>query len=152
MEHTSPSIPTDPAALPPRMRGIQRRTFLSGMAGIGTALAGAAVFSGALPTGGRNKAFAATTTLPIPDLLTPTVTDGSSVHTLNMKTGTHEVLSGVSSSTAGFNGTFLGPTMKWTNGDTVQVNVTNNLGEDTTVHWHGAHVPAKVDGGPQVAF
>ena len=36
-----------------------------------------------------------------------------------MKTGTHQVLSGVSSSTAGFNGTFLGPTMKWTNGDTV---------------------------------
>src|SRR5215213_2994433 len=119
MEHIDPSIPTDPATPLPRTRNIQRRTFLSGMAGIGTALAGAAVFSGALPIGGRNKAFAADATLSIPDLLTPTVTDGSSVHTLTMKTGTHEVLSGVSSKTAGFNGTFLGPTMKWTNGDTV---------------------------------
>jgi FtsP/CotA-like multicopper oxidase with cupredoxin domain len=151
MEHKNPSIPTDPTDPLPRTRGIQRRAFLGGVVGVGTTLVGAAVFSGALPTG-RNRAFAAATTLSIPDLLTATVTDGSSVHTLNMKTGTHEVLSGVSSSTAGFNGTFLGPTMKWTNGDTVQVDVTNNLGEDTTVHWHGAHVPAKVDGGPQVAF
>src|SRR5262249_32639515 len=29
---------------------------------------------------------------------------------------------------------------------------TNDIGEDTTVHFHGAHVPAKMDGGPQVAF
>jgi suppressor of ftsI/bilirubin oxidase len=27
--------------------------------------------------------------------------------------------------------------------------ITNQLGEDTTVHWHGAHVPPSVDGGPQ---
>jgi FtsP/CotA-like multicopper oxidase with cupredoxin domain len=52
----------------------------------------------------------------------------------------------------GYNQSFLGPTMKWTSGDTVLLNITNSLGEETTVHFHGAHVPAKMDGGPQVAF
>jgi len=62
------------------------------------------------------------------------------------------VLSGVTSTTMGYNQSFLGPTMKWTNGDTVLLNITNSLGAATTVHFHGAHVPAKMDGGPQVAF
>ena len=117
-------------------------------------MAGAGFLAGGgLSVGGRKALLAAdSATLSIPDLLEATVTDGVSVYTLDAKTGTHEVLSGVSSSTAGYNQSFLGPTMKWTNGDTVKMKVTNDLGEDTTVHWHGAHVPAKVDGGPQVAF
>ena len=69
-----------------------------------------------------------------------------------METGTHEVLSGVSSSTYGFNGPFLGPTMRWTDSEAVRLDITNHLGADSTVHFHGAHVPAKDDGGPQLAF
>jgi FtsP/CotA-like multicopper oxidase with cupredoxin domain len=30
--------------------------------------------------------------------------------------------------------------------------ITNHLGAESTVHFHGAHVPAKDDGGPQFAF
>ena len=33
-------------------------------------------------------------------------------------------------------------------GDFVTLNVTNNLSESTTMHWHGMHVPAVDDGGP----
>jgi len=121
---------------------------IGGAVGVGTAVAGASVFAA-----NNTRALAASSdTFTYPALLTGTTSGTTTTYTLDMETGTHDVLSGVSSSTMGFNGSYLGPTMKWTNGQTVQMNVTNNLGADTTVHWHGAHVPAKVDGGPQVAF
>ncbi|MCL8017265.1 multicopper oxidase family protein [Streptomyces sp. AS02] len=88
-------------------------------------------------------------TLPIPDLLSGEEADGVLVYDLTMQTGTHELLSGVTSETAGYNGSFLGPTLRMTKGDQVQINVTNSLGEVTTTHWHGLHIPAEVDGGPQ---
>ena len=43
---------------------------------------------------------------------------------------------------------FWGPTLFINKGDNVQMNVTNNLNEPTTVHWHGMHLPAVMDGGP----
>ncbi|WP_405723512.1 multicopper oxidase family protein [Streptomyces sp. NBC_01537] len=122
--------------------------------GGGTALAGVTSALSLISLSGGDPAAAATATtaLTIPELLSPTTTDGVDVYTLDMQTGTHEVISGVTSSSAGFNGSYLGPTIRVSNGDSVRMDVTNNLGADTTVHWHGAHVPAKVDGGPQVAF
>jgi FtsP/CotA-like multicopper oxidase with cupredoxin domain len=50
--------------------------------------------------------------------------------------------------TWGFNGAYLGPTLRASRGDEVLVNVHNGLGEATTVHWHGMHLPARMDGGP----
>ena len=35
-----------------------------------------------------------------------------------------------------------------TRGEQVRVDVTNALDEPTTVHWHGMHLPAEMDGGP----
>lgn len=46
------------------------------------------------------------------------------------------------------NETFWGPTLFINKGDVVHMNVTNNLNESTTVHWHGMHLPAVMDGGP----
>ncbi|MCX5331194.1 MULTISPECIES: multicopper oxidase family protein [unclassified Streptomyces] len=136
-----------------RKKALHRRKFLGGMAGVGLAAVGAAGAAFSLLTeGARNKAAAADGTLPIPDLLEGTVSDGTTTFTLAAQTGTSEVLSGVTSSTAGYNQSFLGPTMKWTKGDTVLLNITNGLDEDTTVHFHGAHVPPQMDGGPQNAF
>ncbi|MFJ3666546.1 multicopper oxidase family protein [Streptomyces sp. NPDC090106] len=134
-------------------KGLHRRTFLGGMAGAGLASVGVAgaLFS-LLTDGNGNRAAAADGTLPVPELLEGTASDGVHTFTLEARTGTAEVLGGVTSTTAGYNGAFLGPTMKWTTGDTVLVNITNSLGDDTTVHFHGAHVPAEMDGGPQNAF
>lgn len=39
-----------------------------------------------------------------------------------------------------------GPLLQATVGDLVRVHVTNDLGEPTTVHWHGMRVPAEMDG------
>src|SRR5680860_575093 len=33
-------------------------------------------------------------------------------------------------------------------GETVRVNVTNRIGDPSTLHWHGLHLPASADGGP----
>jgi blue copper oxidase len=43
---------------------------------------------------------------------------------------------------------FWGPTLVFQQGDTVNINVKNELGEPTTTHWHGLHLPAVMDGGP----
>ncbi|MCM0677416.1 multicopper oxidase domain-containing protein [Micromonospora phytophila] len=50
--------------------------------------------------------------------------------------------------TAGFDGDFLGPTLRARRGEQVVVNVVNRLAEETSVHWHGMHLPARMDGGP----
>ena len=50
--------------------------------------------------------------------------------------------------TAGVNNKFWGPTLIFNQGDTVHMNVQNNLNDSTTVHWHGMHLPAVMDGGP----
>lgn len=44
--------------------------------------------------------------------------------------------------------TILGPTIAWQFGKQLSPQVTNNLTEVTTGHWHGAHVPQEADGGP----
>jgi blue copper oxidase len=43
---------------------------------------------------------------------------------------------------------FEGPTLFFNKGDVVHMNVKNNLNDSTTLHWHGFHLPAVMDGGP----
>jgi FtsP/CotA-like multicopper oxidase with cupredoxin domain len=43
---------------------------------------------------------------------------------------------------------YLGPTIALDRGDDVRVDVRNALDRPTTVHWHGMHLPAAMDGGP----
>lgn len=94
-------------------------------------------------------ATAATGTLPIPELLTATDENGVSVFALEAMTGAATLVSGRTTATAGYNGTLLGPTMRVADGENVRFDVTNSLGEETTVHWHGLHVAPSNDGGPQ---
>lgn len=47
-----------------------------------------------------------------------------------------------------YNGVTPGPTIRITAGDTIRVNVTNNLLESTAVHWHGLIIPNDQDGVP----
>ncbi|RDI49574.1 multicopper oxidase family protein [Nocardia mexicana] len=74
--------------------------------------------------------------------------DGTRVFDLEMRSGTKEFLSGQATPTWGFNGDYLGPTLRARRGETVRVDVRNSLGEASTVHWHGMHLPAAMDGGP----
>ena len=45
-----------------------------------------------------------------------------------------------------FNEQVPGPRLQLTQGDRVRINVTNDLPEPTTVHWHGLDVPNAMDG------
>jgi FtsP/CotA-like multicopper oxidase with cupredoxin domain len=47
-----------------------------------------------------------------------------------------------------FNGMVPGPTLEFHEGDKVIVHFTNKLPEATTIHWHGLHIPADMDGSP----
>ncbi len=48
----------------------------------------------------------------------------------------------------GYNGSSPGPTIECVEGDTVRIVVENGLAENTTVHWHGLHIPLAMDGVP----
>ena len=47
-----------------------------------------------------------------------------------------------------YNGTVPGPTLEAREGDRVIIHFKNNLPETTTIHWHGLHIPADMDGSP----
>ena len=52
----------------------------------------------------------------------------------------------------GFNGSSPGPVLRFTEGEEVTINVTNNLDEDTSIHWHGLILPYQQDGVPTISF
>ena len=88
------------------------------------------------------------TPLPIPPLAESTVVDGTRVFSLTADEGQMEFTPGMTTPTWGYDGDYLGPTLRATRGEEVAVEVTNDLPETTTVHWHGMHLPAAMDGGP----
>ncbi len=47
-----------------------------------------------------------------------------------------------------YNGQVPGPTLEFREGDHVVIHFHNELPEVTTIHWHGLHIPAAMDGSP----
>ncbi|WP_088051910.1 multicopper oxidase family protein [Virgibacillus dakarensis] len=70
------------------------------------------------------------------------------VYTVRAQKGETEIFDGVKTKTYGYNGSFLGPVLRFEKGETVKIRTINELDEETTFHWHGLEVPGKVDGGP----
>ncbi|MGK2911593.1 MAG: copper resistance system multicopper oxidase [Sphingobium sp.] len=50
------------------------------------------------------------------------------------------------------NGTLPAPLIRLKEGQTVRLAVTNNLKEDTSIHWHGLLLPFQMDGVPGISF
>ena len=50
------------------------------------------------------------------------------------------------------NNSLPAPTIRLKEGQTATIKVTNNLKEDTSIHWHGLILPANMDGVPGVSF
>jgi CopA family copper-resistance protein len=50
------------------------------------------------------------------------------------------------------NDSLPGPLLRWREGDTITLNVSNSLDEDTSIHWHGILLPANMDGVPGLSF
>jgi blue copper oxidase len=85
---------------------------------------------------------------PVPPLDEGELVDGVRVFRLKLQQGSMEWVEGVPTATYGVNGPCLGPTLRFHKGERVRLEVTNELGEVSTLHWHGMEVPAAADGGP----
>lgn len=130
----------------PVVRGrAARRAGLAGAAAVVLALAGCALVPGSVSPVDE---VAFDTELAIPPLAESRVVDGTRVFSLTAQEGTSELVPGVQTRTWGFDGPYLGPTLRAERGERVAVEVTNDLPEPTSVHWHGMHLPAAMDGGP----
>ena len=122
--------PSDRIILPP-----SRRTFVKGLT-IGGAVACLGLW--------RPSAWASAD-VGKPPTLSGTEFDLTIGETLMNMTGSPRVAVTVNDSVPA-------PTLRWREGDTVTLRVTNTLQEDTSIHWHGILLPANMDGVPGLSF
>jgi len=114
---------------------ISRRQFVQGMASAGAmaALAGTDL-----------AAFGGTTQQ------SPTVLSGThfelTLDTLPVN------FTGRSTTATGVNCSSPGPTLRWREGDTVTLAVTNKLKVPSSIHWHGMRIPTAMDGVPGLSY
>ena len=125
--------------------------------GLSAALSGCGQFAPGLLDGGRVSTIGEvdfTEPLAIPALAEST-TDASGTRVFDLTAaqsqsifspGSHTPTLGYSTPEA--SRSYLGPTLDIGSGERVRVDVHNELGETTTFHLHGMHLPAAMDGGP----
>ena len=117
---------------------MNRRKFIVGAATASAALTGLVPFS-----------IAQTVLRPLPILpMTDLIKGVERRISLNLSASTHDFGNGINSNTFGINNSYLGPVLKVRQGQTLPFEVLNEIGEVSTLHWHGLHVPGDVDGGP----
>jgi len=112
-------------------------------------LGGAALIAAPFLITGRTFAAEGGAPLPIPPLVDA---DGSQPVTLTARAGSHAFVPGTQTPTLGYELDYLGPTLRVRRGQSAQIDVVNRTDDQITAHWHGAHVPGNMDGGPQLAF
>jgi FtsP/CotA-like multicopper oxidase with cupredoxin domain len=90
--------------------------------------------------------------LGLPPLEAGSLINGKRIINLSLGYGTSAFLGDRPTATVGINGDYLGPVIRVNQGDEVELRVTNNLSEPSTLHWHGLNLPAAMDGGPHQAI
>jgi len=90
--------------------------------------------------------------LKIPPELRGEMHGGVRRYDMMLKTGTSEFFPGVKTVTWGVNGPYLGPTIRLKRGEEVALRWHNRLPESTTMHGHGMHLPAAMDGNVHQTF
>jgi CopA family copper-resistance protein len=111
-------------------------------------LRGAALAGGNLALSAYMPAWAQTNSAGLATPL-PTVT-GNDI-TLRIARQTM-MIDGRASKAIGINGTVPAPLIRLREGQTVRLNVINDLNEDSSIHWHGLLVPPQYDGVPGISF
>ena len=61
-------------------------------------------------------------------------------------------LNGRQKMATGVNGQVPAPILRWREGDTVTLAVTNRLSKPSSIHWHGVRTPSPMDGVPGLSF
>jgi manganese oxidase len=82
--------------------------------------------------------------------LEPRLEDGVKVFDLDVSVVEWNILPDQSVEAYAFNRQVPGPRIRVTEGDRVRINVTNDLPEATSVHWHGMILPNQMDGAADV--
>jgi len=62
------------------------------------------------------------------------------------------IINGRQATATGVNGQVPAPILRWREGDTLTLAVTNRLSELSSVHWHGVRTPSPMDGVPGLSF
>lgn len=117
---------------------VTRRSFLIGSAFVGGTLLGVPAIWKFANAEELNELY-------IPDIINSRT---NALISLTAQEGSTEFYPNKSSRTLGYNGNYLGPTIRVNKGENVKISVTNRLQERTTVHWHGLLIPGDRDGGP----
>jgi FtsP/CotA-like multicopper oxidase with cupredoxin domain len=115
---------------------VQRRRFVQGIAAGGVML-------GLAPWAARAQT-APTATGTVPELR------GNEFNLVVAETAVN--FTGKSRVATTINGSLPGPTLRWKEGDTVTIRVTNRMNRTTSIHWHGMLVPFQMDGVPGLSF
>ena len=133
----------------------RRRLVLTGLASVGLVGCGggspsvpAVPPTSTMPATGSGVVFAAAKIWPAMPRLQSTAASGRFTATLSAAPASVEFLTGISTNIFGYNGGTPGPVIDAFEGDVVRIAFSNNLGQDTTVHWHGLPIPADQDGNP----
>jgi FtsP/CotA-like multicopper oxidase with cupredoxin domain len=114
---------------------LTRRRFVQGIAAVGVA---------AIAEGKFKQADA-----EVIDNSHPVLTGNHS----DLAVAPHQVdFTGLRAKAIKINGSLPGPTLKWREGETVTVAVTNRLPVMASIHWHGVRVPAAMGGVPGLTF
>ncbi|MEI3867601.1 multicopper oxidase domain-containing protein [Microbacterium sp. CCNWLW134] len=141
----SPDRPARPRLRRPKVVIGIVATLVVSAAGVGAAYATGIGNAPAVDTVG---AVDFDTPLAIPELLEPVIDpDGTKVFALDARAGSTAFVKGLETPTWGFNGIYLGPTIRAAQNDRVRIDVTNGLDETTSVHWHGMRLSGEMDGG-----
>jgi len=61
-------------------------------------------------------------------------------------------ITGRAKTATAINGQLPAPILRWREGDTITLAVTNRLSEPTSIHWHGIRTPSPMDGVPGLSF
>ncbi|MDP4218992.1 MAG: multicopper oxidase domain-containing protein [Bacteroidota bacterium] len=123
---------------------MKRRSFLKSIAGAG---AFAALSTRLQPL--LAKPVAVQSPLALNPLRIPQVITGGK---LSVAQTTFKIFPDTDATVFSINNSIPGPTIKLKKGDTFTAKITNNLAEETVIHWHGLHVRAAMDGHPKNAI
>jgi FtsP/CotA-like multicopper oxidase with cupredoxin domain len=82
--------------------------------------------------------------------LKPRLQDGTKVFDIGASVIDWTILPGESVEAYAFNRQVPGPRIRVTEGDHLRIKITNNLPEETSVHWHGLILPNDMDGAADV--
>src|SRR5687768_5097075 len=108
----------------------------------GAVLGGGFALNGLLPAWARSETHGLAKSLPIVSGTDIALTIANTHLSVDGRTG-HAIT---------INGTVPAPLVRLKQGQRVRIAVTNDLDEDTSIHWHGVILPFQMDGVPGVSF